>query len=282
MVVKADGTTEAFDEHTIRQSLRRAHIPLEFHNDVLREIQNGLYQNIPTREIYRYIRNYFSARYPKGSSSYNLKQAIMELGPSGYPFERYVGAMRRKKGYQVQIGQIMRGKCVSHEVDVLAVKGDEHFMVECKFHNQPGLRSDIKVALYTKARFDDLLNYWLMQEAKTGLHAKHHGWLITNTKCTIDAIQYAQCAGIKVMGWNYPEEHSLQAWIDETRMYPVTILTSLTKTEQHFLLEKDIVSAAEIFEYDGLVEQLRLEPQQLQQLREEVQMLNEGASVAKD
>ena len=62
----------------------------------------------------------------------------MELGPSGFPFENFIGHIFRHDGYSTDVGVIMQGNCVTHEVDVLACKDDRCYIVECKYHNQAG------------------------------------------------------------------------------------------------------------------------------------------------
>jgi len=52
--------------------------------------------------------------------------------------------------------QKVRGKLVEHEIDVVAWNEEKLIMVEAKFHNQLGVKTDLKVILYVKERFDDL------------------------------------------------------------------------------------------------------------------------------
>ena len=80
----------------------------------------------------------------------------MQLGPSGHPFEEYIGDILTAKGYDTKVSQILRGACITHEVDVIARTDSRHIMIECKFHNAPGTKSDVQTALYTHARFMDI------------------------------------------------------------------------------------------------------------------------------
>ena len=65
--------------------------------------------------------------------------------------------------------------------------------------------------------------------------------MVTNTKLSSDAIVYAQCKGMKALAWNYPEKDNLQNFVENPKMYPVTILTALSGEEKRRLLEGDIV-----------------------------------------
>jgi len=110
----------------------------------------------------------------------------MELGPTGYPFEDFVTEILKAKGYVTQTRSILLGKCVSHEIDVIAQKNAEKIMVEAKYHNAPGIHTDVHVSLYTKARFDDLKEKYQFSQP----------WLFTNTKITPDALAYALCVNM--------------------------------------------------------------------------------------
>lgn len=272
-ILKANGQLEPFDEHKFRRSLRHAHIPKEFHDQVTTTVMQSLYEGIPTREIYRHVHDFFAGNYPLGACTYNLKQAIMELGPSGYPFERYVGKLLERQGYQTQVGQIIRGKCVAHEIDVLAEKDHDHFMVECKFHNEHGLKSDVKVALYVWARYQDILQSWLAKEPEEEKEKLHQAWLVTNTKFSEDALQYGQCVGMKMVGWSFPEEGSLQELIEKACLHPITSLSTLSTSQKQYVLSQDVVIATDLETRQDVVESLHLSQGETEALRKEIEIL---------
>ena len=272
-ITKANGQRELFDEHKFLNSVRRAHIAKPLRHRVLEEVQSKLYDGIPTNEIYTAVNTYLSANAPHGSCMYNLKQAIIDLGPSGYPFERYIGKLLEWQGYRTQVSTIIRGKCVSHEIDVLAEKEHEHYIIECKFHNERGLRSDVKVALYVYARYLDVLNSWLAKEPVQERDKLHQAWLITNTKFSSDAIQYGQCVGMKMVGWNYPEKGHLQDLIEKAGLHPITCLYSLSNSQKQMLLQKDIVLAAQLEKDRFAIAELHLARNEMDRLYEELEAL---------
>ena len=161
-----------------------------------------------------------------------------------------VAEVLKAEGYKTEVGSVMEGKCVSHEVDVVAEKNNEKLMTECKFHNRPGTKSDIQVALYTKARFDDLREK----------HGFTKAMLVTNTKITKDALDYAHCEGIRVLGWNYPGGESLRDLIEKHKLYPVTVLTSLSLSQKQNLLEAGIVLVKQICLDKTLVDKGNIPP----------------------
>jgi len=236
-VLKADGTIEPFSESKLLSSIKRAGIPDSLDTQVLDHIKTKLYDNIPTSEVYSHIQEYFGNSNDYSSESkYSLKKALIELGPTGFPFEKYVSEILKAEGYSTQVGQILLGKCVNHEVDVIAMKCDEKLMVECKFHNKLGLRSDIHVSLYTKARFDDLKEK----------HGFTKAMLATNTKISLDALAYADCEGLEVLSWGLPEGKSLRDLIEKHKLYPITQLSFLSLIQKQELLAKDIVLVSQL------------------------------------
>src|SRR5690606_1662288 len=121
---------------------------------------------------------------PRGqryAAIYSLKDALRRMGPDGHNFERYVGKLFEYRGARVKVAQIVSGECVDHEVDVVAEDNNAIHLVECKFHNSEGQRSDVVVAMYTFARFSDI------QAAHAKDERKVHAWLSTNTKFTNEA-----------------------------------------------------------------------------------------------
>lgn len=213
-------------------------------NQVLQEIEGEIYEGISTRKIYQKAFAKLKRASKSCASRYKLKKAILELGPSGYPFERFVGAILTELGYEVQVGVFINGKCVMHEVDVLAEKQDHRVLVECKFHNVQSRNSDVKVPLYIDSRFRDIKNQWGMTGEYDPQHVK--GWVVTSTRFTEDATQYGRCAGLNMISWDYPLNKGLKNMIDELGLYPITCLNSLTKKEKQSLLEKEIVLCREL------------------------------------
>src|ERR1700733_8394682 len=156
-VLKDDRTREPFSEQKMMDSIRRARIPHSLRGEVLTHVKSKLYEGISTQEIYQHIMEFLSTSpKPYIKTRYSLKEAIMQLGPTGYPFEDFIGKLLEAQGYTTRVRQILSGKCVSHEIDVIAEKDGHVAMIESKFHNSPGVRSEVHVALYTQARFEDV------------------------------------------------------------------------------------------------------------------------------
>jgi hypothetical protein len=243
VVTKASGVSEPFSIKKLRNSLQRAKVSSEEINSIIAALLPKLYQGISTKKIYseafRLLRNK-----PKPyAARYYLKRGIGELGPSGFPFEKFIGELLKHQGYKVQVGTIVQGKCVKHEIDIIAEKENLIILMECKFRNQPGIPVNVKTPLYIQSRFEDVLAKGLL---KTKEH-KFYGWITTNSKFTSDAIDYSLCKGLNLLSWDYPHNNALKDMIDNSGLYPLTCLTSLTRHEKQWLLENDYVLARDIY-----------------------------------
>jgi hypothetical protein len=168
----------------------------------------------------------------------------MELGPSGYPFERLMGEILERQGYTVKVGVLLKGECVSHEVDVYAENGDDIILMECKFHNQSGHKNDVKIPLYIQARFQDVEHVLRKNSSYNTKRITY--WVATNTRFTKDAVDYGRCAEMKMIGWDYPPEKSLRDLIYETSLHPLSCLTSLSVKAKTTLLEKGLITCADL------------------------------------
>lgn len=241
-LTKASGERETFREEKLLSSLERAGATPGIARVVAEAIRPELRDGMSTRELYRLAFRRLRKEGGGLAARYNLKQAIFALGPSGFPFERFISRIFSERGYSVDVGKTLRGRCVTHEVDVVATKDRKHLMVECKFHNRQGFKTNVKTALYVKARFDDIRE----ADAPGREPRVHEGWLLTNTRLTSDAIAYASCAGIHAVGWSYPKSGSLQDMIEKSGLHPLTCLTSLGIGQKQRLFEQGSVLCRDV------------------------------------
>lgn len=271
LITKASGEAALFSAEKLRRSLEKAGADEMQIERIVEEVSSRLYERISTKKIYRIAFNLLKESSRHLAAKYHLKRAIMELGPSGYPFEKYIGEILRYQGYKITVGEIVRGQCVNHEIDVIAEKDHHHFMIECKYHNQPGIFCDVKIPLYIQARFKDVESQWL----KLPGHGTkfHQGWVVTNTRFSSDAIQYGNCAGLNLLGWDYPLKGSLKELIDTLGLYPITCLTTLTKTEKQSLLDRKIVLCKEICDNEQYLVQAGVNPTRIKNVLEEATQL---------
>jgi len=269
-IVKASGELEKFNKEKIYNSLRKSGIRPQIAYKICKEVEKKIYSGISSQEILNEINKYLQKENLLLAARYNLKKAIMALGPSGFFFEKYIAEIFKSYGYQTEVGKIVKGFCVRHEIDVIAHRKNKHFIIECKYHNMPGIKSDLKVALYTFARFLDIKKAW---ENGESIKYFHNVFLVTNTKCTGEAIAYSRCAGLKIIGWHYPKNKGLEALIENKRLYPITILPSFSKYIRERLSSIEIILAKDILKYsfNELINVSHLKPIVVKKLQQEAE-----------
>ncbi len=260
VVSKADGTTEAFDPEKLVSSLKRAGAATHTAETIARDVEKELWSGISTQEIYGRAFARLREHRRGVAARYSLKRAVLDFGPSGFPFESYIAELFRAEGFAAEVDQMIRGKCVEHEVDVVVHKGEAKTYVEAKFHNTLGFRTDLKVALYVQARIEDI----------AGAGELARGLIVTNTKFTSKAIQYASCHGLELLSWDYPHGSTLHERIDASALYPITALTTLSQREKRALLEGRIVLCKSVSDRTEVLENIGVRGTKAHAVLEEV------------
>lgn len=253
-IVKASGAHETFDPEKLRFSLLHSGASAEATEEVITHLVPDLHQGMTTHDIYKHAFQVLEKLSKPVARSYSLRRAVMQLGPSGFPFEDFVAEILRAKGFECLTRQTLLGGCVPHEVDVVAYNEKKLIVVEAKFHNELGTKSDLKVALYIKARFDDLReNVFAYGGSNRSIT---DSWLITNTKFSSTAIHYAECKSMTLIGWNYPADGSLQKMIEEEKLHPITCLETLSDADKKVLLTSGVVLCSNIRKKPEILKEL--------------------------
>ena len=253
-IIKSSGEVERFSVKKLKRSLRKAGAPSHIITRIVEEILKRPELDT-TKKIYDFAYNQLKGIDRPLAARYSLKNALYELGPTGYLFENYIALIFKELGFKTQVGLIEMGACVDHEVDIIMEKGKDRYMAECKFHNRRGIKTDVKVALYIKARFEDLSDKWETQPTPLACDGV---WLVTNTQFTSKAIQYGNCAGLMLLGWDYPKDKGLAMLIDSLELHPITSLTCITKKQKrmilkhHVLLCRDLIKRADLLKMLGI------------------------------
>jgi len=239
-VINAVGQQEEFLKEKIINSLLRAGIKKNVSHKIANEIEKKVYPDISTLEIYELIKKRIKKE--KSGFRFNLKMAMKELGPDGFVFEKFVKEVFEVLNFNVDINQHLNGKCISHEIDIIAEDKRKKYIGECKFRNRTGDRVDVNIPMKMFSIMDDLLNTNIASKSKI------KPIIITNEKFTAYAIKYAKCKKIKLLGWNFPREKGLERIIENYKLYPVTILPSFKKNHLHFFAKNGILLVKNIQE----------------------------------
>lgn len=271
LVIKANGEKESFAPEKLMASLAHSGTTEEAIEQVMSHILPELHDEMTTGEIYRHAYSILRSISKPIARSYSLRRAVMDLGPSGFPFEDFIAEVLKTQGLTCVTRQTVLGGCVPHEVDVVAYNDKKLIMVEAKFHNELGTKSDLKVVLYMKARFDDLRENVFDYGGKG--RAITDAWLITNTKFSTTAIHYGVCKNLTMIGWNYPEKGNLQDMIEKENLHPITCLSSLSQSDKRTLLGSGVVLCSMIKKNPKLLKQILGQSFDTQPVLEEINEL---------
>jgi hypothetical protein len=238
LVIKSNGQKEPYQKEKVIRSLKKLNLSQEKIDEILFEVDKKLPSVISTKKLFDFIFSSLKEKEPSFSYKYNLKQAIFKLGPAGYPFEKFIAHLFKLYGYQTKHNLFLKGKCLTYEIDVLAEKDNTTYIGECKFHQHNWKRNDVKVVLYSYARFLDLQK-----------ENNEFPYVITNTRFTTEAHKFAECYTIKLLSWNFPEEN-LPYLIDNKKAYPLTIFDFLPLKAIQKLFSYDIILIQDIMQKD--------------------------------
>lgn len=268
-VIKASGEKVQFSIDRVAESLKRSGANNKLINSTLESLKKELYDGITTKEIYTRAFSLLKKGNNTSASKYKLKTAIYELGPTGFPFEKFIAALLNHSGYKTETGKIYQGKCVTHEIDVEAKSDTKLILIECKFHNA-GKNSDVKIPLYIDSRIRDIKNFRKNNNHKLELE---EAWVVTNTRFTADAIQYGKCSNLKLLSWDYPKGQGLKDRIDRLGLYPITVSTLLSEREKNFLLSRDIVLCQDLVNDNFYLDQLEIHNPRKKRILKEMEEL---------
>ena len=269
-ITKTTGKKQKFSEKKFERSLRRAGADNRVAQKIAQEVLEKDHITTTEQLHEKTYRQLTRKKYRPLAARYNLKRGIMQMGPSGYPFEKFVAAIFGAIGYEVRLNQIISGKCVKHEVDVLAQNNERKVFIECKYHARTSMRSDIKTVLYVKARFDDIHDT-LSHSAGS---RKIQGLIVTNTQFSKDAESYVACVnGLGLISWRHPRGFSLAELTDQTGLHPISILTTLTRKQKKYLMKQGMVLCRDIIQNPNALQSIGLSQ------KKAIKTINESTAV---
>lgn len=270
-IIKSSGEKAKFSMEKLKASLNKTGADKQTVNQIIDKVRGELYQGISTKEIYNRAFALLKKEKSYLASKYKLKKAIYELGPTGFPFERFIGSILKYSGYETEVDKTLQGQCVTHEIDVIAKKNGETSVIECKFHSEEGLNCNVKIPLYINSRYNDVKAFW-NANPRNGSKLTN-GWVVTNTRFTQDALQYGKCVNLYLLSWDYPKNDGLKDRIDRLGLYPITVSTLLTNREKQFLLSRDVVLCRELIGDAFYLDHLGITEIRKKKILNEIQML---------
>lgn len=271
-IKKSTGETVFFNDDKLCSSIIRAGASPSQAQEICASINQKLRPGMTTSYIFRDTLRNLLKKNIDIAVKYSIKRGVNALGPDGFLFEKFVEAMLRFEGYSTARNQMMQGKCVTHEVDILAWKGNNYYIIEAKFRNDGNSATHIDQVMYADARMKDIASN---PKNNKGGTRHFHTWVITNTIFTEQSTKFANCSSVRLTGWNYPNKDSLQKIIERTRAYPITVLPAVSHDAREKLTQHGLVLAQDLLPYtkETLVKDFDISPQTAARIQNEVSSL---------
>lgn len=270
-IVKHSGDIVDFNRNKLKQSLIKSGASQLVIDAILHKIENEIYEGISTKRIYKLAYGLLKKTSGSHAARYNLRAALELLGPAGFFFEKYIARLFETENYKAKTNLILQGKCVSHEIDVVVKKENVISMIECKFHSGRESNSDVKVPMYILSRFNDIKDK--QHSVFSDKDVITSCLIVTNNRFTTDAVQFATCSGIELLSWDYPMNNNLRTKIDESQLYPVTCLTTLSLAEKDRLLILDVILVNELINNSESLEKIGLSSNRIKNVLKEASEL---------
>lgn len=246
-IIKKGGEEELFIAEKLCGSIIMAGASEDLAKQVCSIVDESIGSGISTDKIFSTTRKYLKTFDPKIAALYALERGLGALGPSGFLFEQYVAALFEEAGYFVQTNIYAEGEGVQHEVDVWAEKGKVVYVIEAKYRNDYKSKTHINEVMYADARLQDIKR----RAEKDGSHKEYYMWVVTNTQFTDNAVSYIKYRDIQLMGWDHPTYINLKKIVSDKKLYPVTIIPSITKKFLRALANEKIVLVKSLYGYSA-------------------------------
>lgn len=266
LIKKSSGEVEPFSSKKLFTSVSRTGLDKDCCHEIADEVSRKIKKNTSTKDIFKHTIKLIKKRSAVAAIRYSLKKSLLQLGPTGYDFEKFVAKFFDSNGFQTKVGQKIKGQFVIHEVDVVATKENEKYFAECKFHNNSAKKNDVKITLYVKARWDDLKSEVEQRNLKKF-------YIVTNTSFTKDAIAYGNGVGLRLLGVNAPEDESFLDLIKKKKLYPITSLLRLKKKYIKPLLNKNIILCSELVTKKSAMLAVGMTEEEIQHVLSDIKIL---------
>lgn len=270
LITKQSGEQQEFSTDKLIRSLRNAGAVEESIEKIVDDISQWLFPGVTTKQIYGRAHSMLHKE-EDTSFRYRLKQAILELGPTGYPFEFLMGEIYKRQGWKVEVGQVLQGASITHEMDVIADKDKVQHLVECKYHKDQGKQVSIQVPLYVRSRVNDIIEHRDTLPEYDGF--KFVASVATNTRFSDDSTHYGLHSGLKLISWDFPEGEGLKELIERYHIYPITILKDLSQRDKQSLLNSKVVLCYQLREDKSLLDVLELSRRKRKAILKELEQI---------
>jgi len=242
--MKADGRSQLFVRRKVTQTCIRLGAQQKEAEAIADKVEKKIYDGIPTKRILSMIFKYIRKDQPAVKHQICLRKALSLIEPKP-DFERYVQLLLEENDYEVYPNKIIRGKCVEHEVDAVAVKDGLTYIVEVKHKYNYHTPVSLDISRIARAVFEDLVEGYELGRNDIKVDK---ALIVCNTKLSDHAIEYSKCREIDHICWSSPKDFDLQTMIERKKLFPITHIRGLTKVNKERLSSAGIILLKQLSE----------------------------------
>jgi hypothetical protein len=243
-VTKADGSRQLFDREKVVKTCLRMGANRRIAFEVADKVEARLYDGIPTRKVLQMIFRLLRKHKPTIRHFLDLRKGLSLMG-SKPEFEKFVQILLAHHGFEVSPNQIIRGKCVGHEVDAVARKDGVTFFVEAKHHSNYHTPTGLDESRIARAVLEDVTEGFALGKSNLKID---RAMIVTNTRYSEHARRYGKCRNILQIGWSSPKTLALQGMIEEKKLYPLSCIKGLKSEVKMKLVNSGIVLMKQLIE----------------------------------
>jgi hypothetical protein len=243
-VTKADGSKQLFDREKVVKTCLRMGANRHTAYEVADEVETRLYDGIPTRKVLQMIFRLLRKHEPSVQHFLDLRKGL-SLMNSKPEFEKFVQILLAYHGFEVGPNQIIRGKCVGHEVDAIARKDGITYFVEAKHHSNYHAPTGLDESRIARAVLEDVTEGFVLGKSDLKID---RAMIVTNTRYSEHASRYGKCRNILQIGWSSPKTLGLQNMIEEKKLYPLSCIKGLSSETKMKLVNSGIVLMKQLVE----------------------------------
>lgn len=243
-VTKADGSRQLFDREKVVKTCLRMGANKQIAYEIAEKVEKRLYDGISTDKILQMIFRLLRKHKPAIRHFLDLRKGL-SLMSSKPEFEKFVQILLAHHGFEVSPNQIIRGKCVGHEVDAIARKDGVTYFVESKHHSNYHTPTGLDESRIARAVLEDVTEGFVLGKSDLKID---RAMIVTNTRYSEHARRYGKCRNILQIGWSSPINLGLQNMIEEKELYPLSCLKGLKSENRMQLVNSGIVLMKQLVE----------------------------------
>jgi hypothetical protein len=209
---------------------------------IAQKVESRVYDGMPTAKVLQLIFRFMRKHKPGVGHLFDLRKGLSQMG-SKPEFEVFVQVLLRHHGFEVESNQILKGRCVEHEVDAIARKGGVTYFVEAKHHQSYHALTGLDESRIARAILEDVSEGYAMGTTNFKIDK---AMIVTNTRYSEHAIKYGICRDITQIGWNYPANQGLENIIEQKRLLPLSCLRELRYEDRLKLVENGFILIRQI------------------------------------